>query len=475
MSDKPVTNPVPVLSSINQVVSDPKRFDELRDKFVRTFGVEPDFYVRAPGRVNLIGEHVDYSGYGVLPMAVERDNVIAVKLQPGTKEIHFANFEAKFGPKQWSKELKDINIDVKNHDWTNYVLCGYKGVLENKLASVESPIAFSALMHGTVPKGSGLSSSSAVVCASALATMYANGISLSKNDMAELAAACETYVGVQSGGMDQAISFLGEKGQASRIDFNPIRAAPVKLPDNAVFFVANSLVESNKYQTADTNYNMRVVECRLGAVMLAKKLGLEWQSVRRLVDVQKQSNKTLPELAQAVQQLLHKEPYTREEVAKELGISVDEVSQKYVDPVKSNEFYLYQRSLHVYMESSLVDEFAAVCAKPSYQSQINDLGELMNKSHYSCRDNFSCSCPELDTLTEICRKAGALGSRLTGAGWGGCTVSLVPKDKQETFFNTVRDEYYAKYRPQALEHIEDVLFATQPGQGAFVYIPEKDI
>jgi galactokinase len=64
---------------------------------------------------------------------------------------------------------------------------------------------------------------------------------------------------------------------------------------------------------------------------------------------------------------------------------------------------------------------------------------------------------------------------LTGAGWGGCTVSLVPKDKQETFFKTVRDEYYAKYRPQALGHIEDVLFATQPGQGAFVYIPEKDI
>jgi galactokinase len=127
------------------------RFAELGEKFVRTFGVEPDFYVRAPGRVNLIGEHVDYSGYGVLPMvtnpgrdsidsnglimliiqAVERDNVIAVKLQPHSKEVHFANFEAKFPAKQWSKELKDINIDAKNHDWTNYVLCGYKVILYN--------------------------------------------------------------------------------------------------------------------------------------------------------------------------------------------------------------------------------------------------------------------------------------------------------------------------------------------------------
>lgn len=128
-----------------------------------------------------------------------------------------------------------------------------------------------------------------------------------------------------------------------------------------------------------------------------------------------------------------------------------------------------------------------VAKKAQYPAQLQDLGTLMNQSQESCSKLFECSCPELDMLTDICRypklyltllnifrKAGALGSRLTGAGWGGCTVSLVPKDKMDSFIAQVRKDYYdavLKLDPKKLEK-GDVLFATAPGQGAAVWLPK---
>jgi len=97
----------------------------------------------------------------------------------------------------------------------------------------------------------------------------------------------------------------------------------------------------------------------------------------------------------------------------------------------------------------------------------------MDQSHSSCNYNYDCSCPELNTLTEICKKAGAYGSRLTGAGWGGCTVSLVPAGLKDKFFEELKEQYYSQYRKEALSHISDVLFSTTPQRGAFIYVPEK--
>jgi N-acetylgalactosamine kinase len=470
MADNKLHVPVYSEQQIHTVVR-PTRFDEVKEKFFQMYGDKPSFYARAPGRVNLIGEHVDYSGYSVLPMAIERDTVVAVKVRPQSKELRIANVDPKFSKRTFSKEYKDIVIDPTRHEWTNYTMAAYKGMLENKISPIVQPVGFDAMVHGNVPIGSGLSSSAALVCSFALATMYANRITISKRDMAEICAASEQYTGVQAGGMDQSISFLGEKGRASRIDFNPIRATPVPLPDDATFFVANSLVEANKYVSADTNYNMRVVECRLGAVVLAKCLNINWRKVRRLIDVQTLGNFTLEQLVEFVKKHLHPEPYTKSEIASILGISVEEVYNDYIKPVGSEKFCLRQRPLHVYEESKLVRDFQAVCQRPKYDKQLEDLGHLMNQSHASCRENFNCSCPELDLLTDLCRKAGALGSRLTGAGWGGCTISLVPQHATETFFKRIREEYYAKYVPSALTNINDVLFATTPGQGAFIYEP----
>jgi N-acetylgalactosamine kinase len=151
-------------------------------------------------------------------------------------------------------------IDSGKHEWSNYVLCGYKGVLEHEKRT-ENLKGFTALIHGTVPQGSGLSSSAALVCASALATTLVNDILLSKAQLADICAKAEQYVGVQSGGydslrlmlfddskliwvfcsMDQAISYLGKQGSASKIAFNPLRTEPVPLPAGYAFALLENL------------------------------------------------------------------------------------------------------------------------------------------------------------------------------------------------------------------------------------------
>ncbi|MED6293196.1 N-acetylgalactosamine kinase [Characodon lateralis] len=134
------------------------------------------------------------------------------------------------------------------------------------------------------------------------------------------------------------------------------------------------------------------------------------------------------------------------------------------------QFKLHQRAKHVYGEAARVIRFKSVCDAGSAET-ITMLGELMNQSHASCRDLYECSCPELDQLVDICLKAGAVGSRLTGAGWGGCAVSMVPSQKAESFLQAVRDAYYSP-DPRRAAMEKQSLFVTKPGSGASVLLEE---
>eukprot|EP01089_Gocevia_fonbrunei_P011231 TRINITY_DN2439_c0_g1_i2.p1 TRINITY_DN2439_c0_g1~~TRINITY_DN2439_c0_g1_i2.p1 ORF type:complete len:366 (-),score=79.51 TRINITY_DN2439_c0_g1_i2:32-1129(-) len=357
------------------------------------------------------------------------------------------------------------------HNWSNYVFAGFKGVQEVNSTKLNVNRTYQLMVGGTVPLGSGLSSSSALVCSSALAFMVANNLSFSKTELATLSAKCERYIGMESGGMDQAISFLAEDGKAKKIYFNPLTTKDVCLPSKASFVIASSLVEANKHATSGSGYNMRVVECRLAAVVLSKILGVaEWNTkVRQLCHVQQLTSKSLADLINDVETHLHKEKYTIEEIAKLLELETDQVIKDYsnsnVDP--KNKFDLHGRSLHVFSEIKRVEDFDLVCGKEEYDDQLKDLGNLMNESHFSCRDNFDCSSSELNTLTEICRNAGALGSRLTGAGWGGWTISLVPTEKLEEFLKVVTEKmYFSHIAPE--RGIENFMLATKPGPGACV-------
>ncbi|XP_052580860.1 N-acetylgalactosamine kinase isoform X4 [Peromyscus californicus insignis] len=447
--------------------------------FNSKFGSTPKFYVRAPGRVNIIGEHIDYCGYSVLPMAVEQDMLIAVE-PVKTHTLQLANTNPLYP--DFSTSANNIHIDKTKPLWHNYFLCGFKGIQEH--FGLSKSTGMNCLVDGNIPPGSGLSSSSALVCCAGLATLAVLGMSLSKVELAEICAKSERYVGTEGGGMDQSISFLAEEGTAKLIEFSPLRATDVRLPSGAVFVIANSCVEANK--AASSHFNVRVMECRLAAKVLAKHKGLRWDKVLRLEEVQTKLGISLQEMLLVTEDALHAEPYSREEICRYLGISLEELRTQILTPNTQDEltFKLYQRAKHVYSEAARVLQFKQVCEEAPHNA-IQLLGELMNQSHRSCRDMYECSCPELDQLVDICRlaistglhfcghrdqwKFGAKGSRLTGAGWGGCTVSLVPADMLSSFLTNVYEAYYRRNsRSLALE--KHSLFATKPGGGALVFL-----
>ncbi|XP_034032125.1 N-acetylgalactosamine kinase isoform X2 [Thalassophryne amazonica] len=350
--------------------------------------------------------------------------------------------------------------------WYYYFLCGVKGIQEK--FGISHLAGMSCLIDGTIPPSSGLSSSSALVCCAGLVTMEANKKSLSKVALAEICAKCEHYIGTEGGGMDQSISFLAERGTAKLIEFQPLRATDVKLPDGAVFVISNCCVEMNK--AASSHYNIRVVECRIATKILAKARGLDPSTLSKLVHVQTELQASLEEMLALVEEKLHLEPYSREEICKILGISSEKFS---TDLLSSNtqhlmHFKLYQRAKHVYGEAARVLQFKKVCdSEPADSVQL--LGDLMNQSHASCRDLYKCSCTELDQLVDICLRSGAVGSRLTGAGWGGCAVSMVPSDRVEFFLQAVREAFYhPDSRRAAIE--KQSLFVTKPGGGATVFV-----
>ncbi|XP_066912757.1 N-acetylgalactosamine kinase-like [Clytia hemisphaerica] len=443
----------------NNVSVAKERLEEIRNHFLKKYDEEPTFYCRAPGRVNIIGEHIDYCGYGVLPMALEQDIIIACSLSNDGKYRMSTTVD---GMQDKEVDLKDI--EIKGHDWHDYYLCGHKAILAQGIDCLQG---MKTLVDGTVPKSAGLSSSSALVCCSALVSMTANNESFSRLVLGEACQKSEKYVGIEGGGMDQAISYLAEKGTAKFVEFNPLRAVDVRLPNGVSFVIANSLREMTKSEDPGKYYNKRVSECRIAAQILSKKFGKEWRKTRRLVDTQNVLEKTLPEMVELVE-MLNKTPYTREEICKELEITDDELITECLNPTtaQAQEFKLYNRAKHVYSEANRVLRYKEVCAS-DVENKTKVLGDLMNESQESCSKDYECSCAELDELTEICRNAGALGSRLTGAGWGGCTVSLVPTEKVDEFISKVKTQYYDP-QPTRRERVKEALFATEPGSGAAV-------
>ncbi|XP_008267252.1 N-acetylgalactosamine kinase isoform X3 [Oryctolagus cuniculus] len=439
------------------------RLLKLKEMFNSKFGSSPKFYVRAPGRVNIIGEHIDYCGYSVLPMAVEQDMLIAVE-PVKTNTLQLGNTNPLYP--DFSTSSNNIQIDKTKPLWHNYFLCGFKGIQEH--FGLSDLTGMNCLVDGNIPPSSGLSSSSALVCCAGLVTLTALGMNLSKVELAEICAKSERYIGTEGGGMDQSISFLAEEGTAKLIEFSPLRATDVKLPSGAVFVIANSCVEMNK--AATSHFNIRVMECRLAAKLLAKHKGLQWNKVLRLEEVQAQLGISLEEMLSVTEDALHSDPYSPEEICMCLGISLDELRTQILSQNTRDVpiFKLYQRAKHVYSEAARVLQFKKICEEAP-DNVVQQLGELMNQSHRSCRDMYECSCPELDQLVDICRKFGAQGSRLTGAGWGGCTVSIVPVDKLPGFLANVQEAFYqgsdASFAPE-----KQSLFATKPGGGALVFL-----
>ena len=224
------------------------------------------------------------------------------------------NVDPSYPNHEWSVSEREVNKDLPN--WSNFVKSGWRAAID--LLPDTTPRGLKLLVDGIVPAGSGLSSSSALVCSSCLAITRAYAQAAPSISRQQFASACmhaERLVGTMGGGMDQAISFLARENHGSRIDFDPLTATPCELPTDGCFVVANSLVESNKYITASSCFNVRVMECILAARLLAKTLGIaSWASIRTLKSVQELSNHSKEEMVGIASRVLDQTAYTQEDL-----------------------------------------------------------------------------------------------------------------------------------------------------------------
>ena len=271
--------------------------------------------------------------------------------------------------------------------------------------------------------------------------------------------------------MDQAIEILAEEGSAKLIEFAPLRTHNVKLPPGATFVVANSLEEKNK--AASNDFNTRVVECRIAAKILAKKLlaGEEWRELVKLKDVQERVGVAISQMVDKVETVLHQEDYTAAEVMDILQIDENFLKTEILtaNTQQVETFRLYQRARHVYSEAGRVYQFREECeAGGEAAKSLARLGSLMTESHKSCSRLYQCSSNGLDTLVQLALEFGALGARLTGAGWGGCIVALVGQQQAELFIQNMRKSYYDNMGLTQTQ-INNAIFVTKPGAGATIW------
>lgn len=350
---------------------------------------------RAPGRVNLIGEHTDYNMGFVLPMAIDLCCLAAIApANHGKLRVYSQNVHAL---QEWP--IESISDARPAGNWGDYVL----GVAQ-QLARAGFPVGAADLaIYSTVPVGSGLSSSASLEVSTALALL--GGRTIAKKDLALLCQRAEReFVGVPSGVMDQYASVHGERGKALRIDCRSVSHQAVALPDGAAIMVVNSMV---KHELGGSAYRDRVREC-----------------------------------AEAVEELRRWSPkvHSLRDV-----ISTDLVPLSGV-PLK--------RARHVTTEDERVESFTAA-------AEIGDLkgmGDLLVASHRSLQHDYEVSCEELDFLVDTALGIeGVYGARMTGGGFGGCTVNLVALENVENFEIRISSAYEIAYGkiPQVFRFLPD--------------------
>lgn len=391
----------------------------LRPAFERRFGTATDVRLaRAPGRVNLIGDHTDYNGLPVLPMAIQCQ--VQLLFRPRSDStVRLVNRDAAFPERSF--ELAPTIPPHPAGDWVNYVKAAGQA-----LAEWRSPLrGFDAAVASTIPAASGLSSSSALVVASALALLHVNGLRREARPLMELLARGERYVGVQGGGMDQAICLGGQRDMAFKIEFEPLRLTAIRVPEAWRFVVASSLVAASKAGNVRAAYNQRTHECREALAVVSGHLDAV-EPVRS---------------------------YAEAMAARSLAALATLADAALTDPHR-------RRFRHVITEAARVE--AAQAAMET--GDLARFGRLMRGSHRSLRDDFEVSCRALDELVEVAAAAGAAGARLTGAGFGGAIVALCTAERSTDVVAAIDREFYAPrgLRDPGMEH----RLVAKPSEGA---------
>jgi galactokinase len=356
---------------------------ELTQHFEKLLGAHPRIF-RAPGRVNLIGEHTDYNDGFVMPAAVAFSTYVAIATRPDRKlVIHSEEFPGNF----------DFDLDnlpqQRTGAWCDYVL-GVASVLRQRGHKLQGANLF---VHGEVPVAAGLSSSAALEVASALALMSLGATQLPLPEVAQLCRQAEnSFVGARVGIMDQFISCLGKAGHALLLDCRSLEFQFVPIPAGIQLVVCNTMT---KHDHATGAYNTRRQECEEGVRYFQK-----WNpAVRALRDV-----------------------------------SVELLDQHAQDLPAT----IAKRCSHVIRENQRTLD----AARALTESDLICVGKLMRESHDSLRDLYEVSCRELDIMVDAAEGLpGFCGGRMTGGGFGGCTVNLVREEHAETFAKEIGERY----------------------------------
>jgi galactokinase len=370
--------------------------------FARCFGHPPRWLVAAPGRVNLIGEHTDYNDGFVLPMAIRRYILIAADANTrGQVTLHSVT----------TGETATFSVRPKvergEPGWSNYV----RGVIAGFQKLGKKATGFDAVIESTLPFGGGLASSAALEVATATLLEAMVGPKLEPLQKASLCQQAEhDFAGVPCGIMDQFTSILAQEDHALLLDCRSRRATPVAMTDPAVTVL---IINTNiRHKLAESEYAKRRSRCETAA---------------RVLHVAALRDATLEGL---------------------------EAARRQMEPV------VFRRARHVITENQRTLQ----AAKAIQASDWDAIGRLMYDSHKSLREDYEVSCPELDTVVEIAQAIGAaggiIGCRMTGGGFGGCTVSLVKTDAvQHT--TRVLDAAYEKKTGQQVN-----IFSSRPAAGA---------
>ncbi len=436
----------------------PERRGALADAFAARYQRPPAVLVRAPGRVNLIGEHTDYNGLPVLPMAIDR-HITVVAAARADRCVQLANRDARYPPRRY--ELQPEPERFAAGDWGNYHQAAAYGLRDALGAAALGGADF--LVDGTVPPGAGLASSSALVVGSMLAWLAVGGHAIARGDLAELAARAERYVGTQSGGMDQAVCLLAQPGCALRIDFDPLRVHPIAMrPDDVAVVVCDSLVTAEKSGAARTAYNTRVIECRLACRVLEHLLAEAAAPASHLGQLQgRRADCHAGDLIGMLESALPSRPLTLDEIAASSGARRRHLAAALGGAKPDATFALVKRARHVLSEAARVERAAAALASGDWAL----FGALMDASHASCRDDYEISTAEIETLVAAAKTAGALGARLTGAGFGGCAINLVRRADVDRFQRHMEHHFYRAHpAASGREHC----FVVHPSAGAEV-------
>ena len=363
----------------------------LEQKFKEVFGKDAEQQFFAPGRVNLIGEHTDYNGGNVFPCAIDRGTYgLVSKRADRTFRMYSENF-ADLGVMEFTL---DELVNDKKHDWANYP----KGVIKMFVEEgFKIDSGFDFLVSGNIPNGAGLSSSASIEMLTGIVLKDLFHLSIDPIAMALLGKKVENlFIGVNSGIMDQFAIAMGKKDNAILLDCNTLKYdyVPVVLKDE-VIVIANT---NKRRGLADSKYNERRAECDEALAELQTELPI----------------KALGELS-----------------IEEFEANKDLIKSPIRQKRAKHAVYENQRTLKAQKELSA--------------GNLAEFGKLMNQSHISLRDDYEVTGVELDTLAALAwEQPGVVGSRMTGAGFGGCTVSIVKKDKVDDFIKNVGEAYKNK-------------------------------